>query len=372
MSRILSTAFLALFFVLMSCSSTGGGSGRTFDPSKVNVTGSIDYSGPGSFWTGSVNYDDSTFEFEVAPDTGEAVTLTVEGTVERLSTGFLLLTVTSASGADAPSAGDQAYAMDIPGFAFLVKPLDNDGEVIPMVSMGNCPSADLALNWLIVQPRDGALADDSNQEWGGQFSFDQSAGTASVDSDFNLVDFSSTGNSPQSMPSVSCSNGFMEINDGMDHVADMWLTSEGGAIVATRDTMLDEKEQSILAIPQQDISISDLEGFFYGLVISDDNIQPVSVELNSQGEGSGQGYEDIETAELESGGGVSLDFSVNSSLGDGWISGTLSGEGQERNIACSAAADMGQLSQTILFCVGQDIGDDANYFGALLVSIPQV
>jgi hypothetical protein len=50
-------------------------------------------------------------------------------TLHSVTAGFLRLTVTDASGKDAPSPGDQGIALEVPGFAFLMKPLDGDGEI---------------------------------------------------------------------------------------------------------------------------------------------------------------------------------------------------------------------------------------------------
>ena len=51
--------------------------------------------------------------------------------------------------------GEKAYALEVPGYAMLLKPLDS-GQLISMVSAGACPEEDIEANWVIVKMREGA------------------------------------------------------------------------------------------------------------------------------------------------------------------------------------------------------------------------
>ena len=74
------------------------------------------YIGPGSEY--SITFNESANTFELKESTSS---LEVNGSYETLSTGFKLLTISTVSGggSSAPSVGDKAYGVDIPGVVFL-------------------------------------------------------------------------------------------------------------------------------------------------------------------------------------------------------------------------------------------------------------
>ena len=134
--RLALTSALILLFACALPGCGGGGSGAGAGSS---------YQGPGSHYLVALD-DDGTFHIEISDDPSSAADTIVDGIYTRLATGFLDMTVRSASGVDAPSPGDQAIALEIPGFALLLKPLDSNGEIIPMIEAGECPSSDFVAN----------------------------------------------------------------------------------------------------------------------------------------------------------------------------------------------------------------------------------
>ena len=56
----------------------------------------------------------------------------ISGTYTTLDSGLLKLTVTSSSGTDAPSEGEEGYALHIPGFVLMLSPVGGEGDLVPV------------------------------------------------------------------------------------------------------------------------------------------------------------------------------------------------------------------------------------------------
>ena len=98
---------------------------------------SYSYTATGSLWSFSINSSASTWS-----GTESVSGVSVSGTYTTASTGFMKLTVTSASGTGAPSVGASAWAVQIPGVAFFVNPiLSSESNILLGLSAGTCPTA---------------------------------------------------------------------------------------------------------------------------------------------------------------------------------------------------------------------------------------
>ena len=363
-----------LRFTALSCLVLALGVIYSCSDSNSSTSGTVNYSGPGSYYDVSMDYDNNMFEMDVYDEYNGTLEFSIDGSFERLSTGFLKLTVENSSDTDnGPSAGDQAFAMDLPGFALIVKPIgDGNDEVIPMLAGGSCPSEEVNLNWIIAQGHDEKDPSAANQEWFGGFTWDGN-GSAEVTSDYSLADNFPSPDNAGGFDSISCDNGFAQIIESNEVQANLWLTAGGGAMVETFDS--GDRNQTILALPQQEVATSNLEGSYYGLVLGGgDGPEPVQVILDNSGSGTGAAYTDVESGDVDSE-SVNIDLDVADSAEiseDGWFTGTISAGSTSGNMACSGAVGVGDLNQTILFCVGQDPGGDADgFFGVMLASVPE-
>jgi len=297
--------------------------------------------------------------------------MTVNGTYVVLSTGFLKLTVTSATGTDAPTAGDQAVALEVPGYAFMLMPMDpNSDQLIPMISAGECPTSDVTGNWVIVNGDTNRDATSTTQDYFGTFAFDVTSGTASLPSMYAL-DSNFTPVTPGTLPPGTCANGIMDLTTAV-----MYLTSNGGAIVHTgADTASELDDNVIFALgPKAITSISNLDGNFAGILFDDNNaggakISPVSMSCTS-GSCSASIVSDITTG-VTSGGSVTinLDGTVDA-LGIGFVTGTIADSGSTPgNLACMVDIDVLGAGKKIISCVGQSPGDNTKMFNVLFTSI---
>lgn len=337
---------------------------------SVSSGNSKAYNGPGSKWDVEL-FSNSNFSIERRNSPTDPVTTEIEGSYARYDSGFLGLTVESATGVYAPSPGDEAWALEVPGYALLLKPLDGD-QLIPMVSAGTCPSGDFDANWVIVKQRVGADAEDSDQDYFGTFSYDRSTATAELPSKRALSTGFPTVLGGSSLDGNSCSNGLMLVGTAPD-IAAMYLTNTGGAIVQTNINDEDDA-QFILALAQKEIgSLDQLDGDYAGMLFDESNpdgnkIAPVAMSCDT-GVCTGTLVTDIETGTTSA---DTVTITLNGTLNfpnDGFVTGTIADSSDSGNLACMADIDANNQDKTIVSCVGQSPGDNAQMFNVIFVSL---
>jgi len=119
---------------------------------------SYTYNGAGSYYKATLNGDGTcnVLKYDDVESTTE--TQNIACTFERRADGFVVVTVTSATGTNAPAAGQQGIAVEVPGMALLLVPIGGSGELIGMVQAGNCPTDNLNANWVNVGPNADQIA----------------------------------------------------------------------------------------------------------------------------------------------------------------------------------------------------------------------
>lgn len=371
-SKIFKKSLLALSIATLTGSILVGCGGSSSDSDDVSGT---DYNGPGSKWDLSMK-DDGTFHIDHRPDINSAIDYTVDGTYTRHNSGFVSLTVTGGEGVDAPSVGSEAWALEVPGYAFMLKPVDSD-QLVAMVKAGECPTGDLDANWVIVkQDTSGGHADANNsgRDFAGTFHFDASTQTPSLPAKKALSagypDVAGGGIDPGA---VTCSDGIMNVPG-----AAMYLTSNGGAIVHTDSgTPSDETDDSfIFGLGQKAIThINDADGDYAGMLFDDNmgngnKIHPVSLSCVS---GSCTGYlvTDISTGAVSTDSVTVTLTAINEIGGDvlnGFMTGTIDDGFGTGNMICMADPDALGTGKKIVSCVGQSPGDVNDMFNVLFVS----
>lgn len=336
---------------------SGGGSSSTVQ----------NYSGPGSKWDVTLNTD-STFVITYRESHTADVGMTVNGTYVRNSSGFVTLTVSSSTGEDGPSAGDMAWALEVPGYAFMLKPMDDDsGQMIAMVESGSCPTADFDANWVIVKKSSDDNADSTERDFFGTFSYDADSDSATLPSSFSLAgDFAQQ--EQGTVPDGTCSDGLMDMQEAV-----MYLTTNGGALVHTG---IDDEEDSsiIFALAQSAISsFSTIDGNYAGMLFDDgmtdgSKINPVSMSC-TDGSCVGTLVTDVANG-TTSDDSVTISFDAQSidTLATGFITGTITSDGTG-NLACMVDDNAAGSGKTIVSCVGQSPGDNSKMFNVMFVSI---
>lgn len=346
-----------------------GGSSSDDDSGSGSGSGAVqNYSGPGSKWDVTLNTD-STFVITYRESHTADVGMTVNGTYTRNASGFVTLTVTNSTGEDGPSAGDLAWALEVPGYAFMLKPIgDDNAQMIAMVESGSCPTADFDANWVIVKKSSDDNADSTDRDFFGTFSYDADSESATLPSRFALAgDFALQ--EQGSVPDGTCSDGLMDLQQE----AVMYLTTNGGALVHTG--IDDDSDSSIIfALAQSAVtSFSTIDGSYAGMLFDDNmsdgsKINPVSMSC-SDGTCTGTLVTDVATGATNSD-SVTISFDSDSidSLATGFITGTISSDGTG-NLACMVDDNAAGSGKTIVSCVGQSPGDNTKMFNVMFVSI---
>ena len=343
-----------------------GGSGSGDDSSATTAT---KYNGPGSKWDFTLN-NDGTFTVSKREDSSSPILFTVTGDWVTSSSGFRVLTVTGVTGTGGPSVGETAWAIDVPGYALLLNPMEaGSDQVIPMVVSGECPDEDLTANWVIVKKADSSDATSSSRDFFGSYTYTAASETATLPARYAL-DNAFTDQGSESLGASTCDEGLASVSDAL-----MYLTSNGGAIVQTQ--LSDPDESSfIFALQQKAISnVNNYDGSYAGMVFdgnysSGDRVIPASMTCSAAtcngsllaGPLAGAATSDPWT--------LSLNGTIDS-LAPGFVTGTLTDDGSSNsgNVACMIDIDVLGSGKKIISCVGQSPGDNTQMVNAIFTSI---
>lgn len=340
----------ALGLVIVSCTNGGSGDGggtTTIVPGSSGV-----YQGAGSKW--KATFTATTFVIEyftsVSSPTADVV---VNGTYVEYSTGFRKLTVTSATGTSAPAPGVEAYGFNIPGFAFLLKPIgDDDSEIIVMLEGASCPTAaSFNANWIIAKFSDSAVMNDSQDVFGtASFTMTTPASsTASIDK-YGAETAISMGNNTVPFNYNTCASGTLNFDSdpgpGVDNV-DMFFTSNGGALVHAYDGI--SNDSIIFAAPKftGDVTQADLTGTYSAVVFDEDSagdkVFPAKWTIPASGASTANRISDIATdATLP--GDIEIGNFTTLATSNGLFNATIDPGGDNGRLNCAHFALSGKKS----------------------------
>ena len=333
------------------------------------------YIGPGSEYSLALDSGDSSFVV-----TESESGMVVNGTYSTLDSGFTLLTVSSATGDDAPTAGDKAFGIDVPGYMFLLKPISDDSDIIPMVSAGDCPTEDFTANWIVTSIDEGSnfesdcflgSSDEATQGLDslGTFSYTHSTSSGSLPTKYDIC---GTTLDSYSLGDFSCSGGKATIDD-----ANLYLTQVGGMLVKIDpDDAVDEDHQIIVALPSQEIvDTNNFDGDYIGLILANDssgsNVFPItgSFDTNTFSFDEVDPETNITTTVNNVNGDVN--FSAVNSPSNGFMKGTfdLDSDGTPYKIICNSSYNIFSSGKNFIFCIGRTPDSETDdMFNALLIS----
>ncbi len=356
-----------LFMVVLACLVQGCQSDSDKDNQADNSAAQpSEYNGPGSTWAVSLHTD--TFTITRKDNPAAAVNLTINGDFIALDSGFLEMTVTEASGIDAPAPGEKAYGLEVPDYAFLLQP-DDSGQLISMVAAGTCPTENIDANWIIVKMRDGASASDASQDFFGQFNFDVSTNHASIPSRYSLTGASLGGSD---IGTGECNNGIMIVGESDDRAA-MYLTDNGGAIVQT--SLDDEAESSfIFGLEAKAMNnLANLEGNYSGWLFNSDDsesdkVTAVAMSCDAAGVCNGA-ILNLLTGAMSTDDEVTITLTGADSPQIGFIVGRIYDGSDTGDMVCMVDVDASSSGQKIVSCTGQSPGEVDKMFNVIFVSI---
>ena len=358
-------------------------------PALVNT-----YTGPGSYYENRF-YDDDTFVMDVSETTptidasatdnqgvgGVGDSVRVEGTTVSVPTGYTRLDVTTVTPPnDDIKPGDKIYSLEIPGFTFVMAP--PDGQMIPMMVAGQCPSATATVeaNFMVAQDDTGESAQSATAGWWGTVEFKAAESTADVTQNNNLTNFAETGELPPSVTSVTCDpatgrgQGTWETTTPpATGTANVWFTSMGGLMIESLDAAGEKiQTRAALPTPSAPVNVSALAGNYSAISVDATGSEPTYLDIGMEANGTGaaQEYLDPDTGTLEPGDPAIVTFTETES-DDGWFTGTLAMGTDMVNLACSAGLPASPGGKTILFCVGQSPENPAEPMAIVMVTKPE-
>jgi len=359
---------LAIFFGCASDSDDDSSS------STASSDTSVTYKGPGSIWTLDVSGD----SFTLTEEEDTSVLVTAEGSYTKTTTGFASLTVSSSSGTNALDAGDKAIGVDIPGIAFLLKPMSDNSPVITFVKYGECPSENVEANWVKTKSnsRDASLGNGdadssygSPDAWAGQFNFDVSSSVATIPVSWSITNTSGDEfpvffDTSETLGTGLCDKGILEISEASGTTR-LFMTENGGAIVDITGT------QSVIGFNKQTISTAEeIDGDYIGFVFfgAQGKVYPLSA-TSTNGTMVVDALSDDTESISQSAVGTVNNYQINTPA-NGFVKVTLD-DSVSRPMVCNFNSSIGSSNKKILFCVTQDTDQGSTsykHFNVLLVS----
>ncbi|MEL6346513.1 MAG: hypothetical protein AAFV53_25605 [Myxococcota bacterium] len=357
--------------------SSDDGNGDTPD------SGERSYSGPGSYWTADFDERNGTFQIEVAESVGADPSMVVAGTYEDIN-GWKVLTVVEASDVEgAPAPGVQALGVEVPGFAFLLRPMDEaHNSVIPMLIAGECPEGNETLNWMIAQGFASKDASDTAFDFFGTYRYDYDANSAEVPTRYALHEYALQAEAAPPLYPGACDGSVIQIETAYTIEADLppvnlWMVP-GGAMVETWyrhwETGVLEK-QTLFGMPAAPIALDDVTDrtfigmhFSAGTMEQPGDVMEITVTFDGDGVARAAILNDVTTGETAAAGAVLTVDEMNTPSA-GFFTGGISADGASLtgNLACAVAAGLGDDGQSMMTCVGQNPGDNREAFTMMLV-----
>lgn len=331
----------------MSCGSSGTGLSGNYT--------AYSYSGSGSNTSWRVVLNSSGAFAGIESNSSTSVLGTY---VRDLTTGFVKITITSASGSAAPTGLPlNIEGVELLGIALVMQPiLSSENSVIVGVLSGNCSPNSYVNNYIYTQFTSSANMTDSTG-WLGTASW-ASSGVAGIPSAFNLASYS--GASPVfATTSGACINGVANLSGvGLAYsmANSLFVKLTSGA--------------SLLALPVQTVgTMANMNANYNGLVFdgTSNTTSPIQTVLTATGSSAALTLSNVGTDLLTSTGTyASLTLNSVDAPSPGFIEGTITSSGGAQNIVC--LANLGLKLHNSLFCVGQNPANAAKPVGVYLIS----
>lgn len=301
---------------------------------------------PGDVW--SWQLEDGTFTA-----TNQTLGFHYSGTKSTLSTGFMKLTVTSSDDPNV-TAGNSAYALELPGTALVIKPAGDDTKSpIIATSLGtNPPGPQVSFNFVAVG---GANYNPVNDQAYGHVTFDVAGNAYSGTSHRWAIDGTQLSDGPSNFTG----------NNGLMTDTNMGAT---GAMTPSGVCALDYGPNAggVIGVkqPAANIDLADLASrHFRGFLINNGKTQCVDVTPNGDGTLHGMGYSlpgGVEDGTSDQGAGVTVSFTSQPNPGE--VTVTIATSGGSESMAAAINVVGGKY---MMFCFG--VGQDLKPYNVVLV-----
>ena len=291
--------------------------------------------GPGDVWTWNINNGAFTAS-------NQTKGYTYSGTEAALPTGFMKLTISNSTDPGV-TAGQSAYALELPGTALILKPAGDDTNP-PIItgSIGTNPAGpQVSFNFVAVGKQGYQLTDQAY----GHVTFAVTGNDYSGTSHRFEIDGTPLADGPSDFTGV---NGYMTDNS---------VPPATGAMTPSGVCVLDygPNNGGVIGVlqPSTNVDLAVIGAkHFKGFLINQGKTQCVTVSPNGDGTLHGAGYSlgtGVETGTFDNGSGVTITFTGQPNPGEVTVSIATSG-GSEQLVA--AINQVG--GKYMMFCFGVD------------------
>jgi uncharacterized delta-60 repeat protein len=193
--------------------------------------------------------------------------VTLTGTFNRLSSGWMKMTVGEVNGAEFPTVGTVFYNLEAPGFSLFVSPtLETESRIVQTVASGSCPTSAWTGNFLFSQWPGSGFDMTGNTPAFGSFTWDPATNDVTVNNIYKLASFTSLFTNVV-ISNGACSNGTITLVDSVNHAADregqMYISTNSGAVYNVNSG---NNSKTIYAVPAYPIdSAASLNGTYAAL-----------------------------------------------------------------------------------------------------------
>ena len=343
---ILLSATCATALLISAC---GGGESKKSGGQQQITSNS--YVGAGSLWNITLDSNNS-FNIQYSIDSsGSPIDLDINGTyVTHASSKFKTLTINQASSPSGaittpPVSNDTGYGLEIPGYAFILKP-SGSNEIISMVSAGVCPTASVYYNYVSVKSSE-QVSDPTNGFF-GKVAYDTTVNQLQLLDKYALTSGNPAVNITNSDFNTTCSNGVVNFTAGGSNIS-MYLTQAGGGIIHSESSNGDDEIYFGLPI-EANASIADLSGVYSGIVYDNDNndANPVKLTCDILGNCTGSEINITDDTNSSSVGIINL-TAANDPL-PGFFKGTVGSD----SLICGVDLDAGGSGKNVINCISND------------------
>ena len=323
---------------------------------------------PGDVWEWEINETTgkmtASWDYGTFDNTDDDIS--IEGDVEKLSSGYLKVTITNVTPAseEIPTNGTAwFYAMELPNMALVIKPEGAiKGDIIAMVAQGDATQMAGDYNYIITAPGNGVEFDPNTEESLGAVTmtpsvdgFDISGNAWSLDCYTGACSYESEiGGVPTA---VVEENGNFKIYDTEDQ-----STVASGQYTEAGILMVDfgYGNGGVFALRQNDLTMDVFNGNqFNGIAYfptrsGNDKTVPVALEIGENGMATGFAYSNIETNQFENESVVSIEFL---GIDKGMVNGLIHHNDGTDTVLAGAVLSQGEKQILILSSTTSEEGN---------------
>ncbi len=341
-----------------------GNNDNTIDDGE-NFFGGVD-----EHWVLELDQDDSDFrlsKFEDASDDDDEAEFSVSGDRQLAASGYTILTVNSTEGDTELNEDDTITIIEVDDYAiYMQHPERRNADIVPLVRQtSTCPSGDASLSWMTIATEDSP--EDENSTFFGQLQYNDTSGSQALEivSQFSIVDIVEVIPAGITYAAENCDDALDDSNNSLT----LYLPSNNAFVIrdesSRNQTIIAQESTEIENINEIDAANGYIGFIFDESAASGSRNDTIGAECSTSEEGDGtctiSFISDPESgdqgAEL-----ATIDWNEENfdELPDGFVSGNISINQHNTNIACIINTNVLGSGDQLLNCFAPSPRDDEN------------